>query len=239
MDIDDFVHNWRACERGAHNIKKENDEESGAICAIFDIRSFFGNYSSANFPSDEIPVSLFLIQFFMPQKKNPHSFKNGFSLVELIAAIALMAIMAAVLLVNQNKNRMQAEVESSARQIAAQLRALQNEALNGKQIESTPVCDFKFDTANNDTKYTISYNDCSSPAHSAIGTPLEIELNSGKKNVTMGVASILFSAPLGQISASTSQIVITSKNDASKKASVCICNSGNIFDQKGTTACGC
>jgi prepilin-type N-terminal cleavage/methylation domain-containing protein len=174
----------------------------------------------------------------------PSKFKSGFSLIELMIVIALIIIMTGVLLVNQNKNKAQQEVESSARQVAAQLRSLQNEALNGKQIENPSgsgtyniVCNFKFDSPSLDssitnTGYDISYASCSDGSVISSGTQ-KIKLNTGKGNVTMNTASVSFSAPWGAVS-SASEVTLT---DAGNKAYVCVCSSGNIFDTTKDSTC--
>jgi prepilin-type N-terminal cleavage/methylation domain-containing protein len=172
------------------------------------------------------------------KNKNHLLFGKGFSLVEIIIVIALMAVMTAVLFASQVGDKTQEDVATSARQVAAQLRALQNEALNGKQIGEISACYFKFETAGNETGYTISYNDCSNSLID--GSSQWIELGSGRQNVFISSAvNMYFSAPWGQVSTASSLIILTSKNDSSKQASVCVCNSGNIFDQKDVSACNC
>lgn len=165
-------------------------------------------------------------------------FKNGFSLIELLVAFTLIIIMTGVLLVSQNNNKDQENANTAARQVAAQLRALQNEALNGKQTGTTltAACDFKFDANNGSKFYTISYNDCSS-SHSVIaGSAQQIDLNSGKGNVAISdsngsAVSISFSAPRGELSANA-KITLTSNG---KEAYVLVCSSGNIFDTKNSS----
>lgn len=162
-------------------------------------------------------------------------FKSGFSLIELMVVIVLMLIMTAVLFLNQSKNKAQKDVEVAARQVAAQLRTLQNEALSGKQIGTDIVCDFEFNATSGNTLYSIKYyKDCAG-SHSYIGSPQNISLNSGKGNVTISPSVIIsFSAPRGEVSAD-SRITLTSKGDTSKLAYVWVCKSGNIFDTKKST----
>lgn len=162
------------------------------------------------------------------------SFKDGFTIIELLIVFAIIIIMTAVLLMNQNGNQAQKNVETAARQVAAQLRSLQNEALNGKQAGTvlTPACDFIFTSVANDTKYSVSYNNCS---HVLIpGSAQPIPLNSGKGNVSISPATISFSSPRGQVSGSY-QLILTSSG---KSAYVCVCNSGNIFDTTNSS-CSC
>jgi len=150
--------------------------------------------------------------------------------------------MTAVLFMSQNGNKAQENADVAARQVAAQLRSLQNESLNGKQTGTitTIACDFNFDATNGDTSYTISYKDCDFHSHIA-GADQVIKLNSGKGNVTISnpsgsAVSVSFGASWGNLLPGfTSQITLTSNG---KNAYVCVCGPGNIFDTK-VASCGC
>ena len=68
-------------------------------------------------------------------------FKKGFSMIELLVVIVIVILMSAILFAgNQNKNKTRDEVDAATRQLASELRSLQNDALNGKQdvTDSTP-----------------------------------------------------------------------------------------------------
>ena len=164
-------------------------------------------------------------------------FKSGFSIIELLVVIFIIMIMIAVLLSSQGDSKAQKDVEVAARQVAAQIRALQNEALSGKQIGAAIVCDFEFTYPSGtlgNIGYDISYKDCGS-THTLIGSAQNVALNSGKGNVTISPSAVIsFSAPRGQVLAD-SQIILTSKSDTSKLAYVWVCKSGNIFDTKKST----
>jgi type II secretory pathway pseudopilin PulG len=164
--------------------------------------------------------------------------RRGFSITEIVVVVAIMMIMTAVLLSNQGKNKSQQSVETAARQVAAELRQLQTEAMSGKQI-GTPavsVCDFKFD-ADGTAVYKISYNDCSKPVHLLLGSAKPVNINA-QKSVNVGSVSIFFSAPMGRMGGgATQQVILTSATDITKKASVCVCSSGNIFEKNDTVSC--
>lgn len=163
-------------------------------------------------------------------------FKKGFTLVEMIIAIFIMVIMAGVFFVSQSGNKSQEEVEVAARQVASQLRSLQNEALNGKKIGNETACIFRFDTLASSNRYRIRHYNCS-------GTLLDslfISLNSGKGNVIMGssVVTVRFRSPWGIIDiGGNSKITFASTANTNTRASVCICSSGNIFEQKDDSSC--
>lgn len=58
--------------------------------------------------------------------------KKGFSLVELIAVMAMFAILTSIGLVSMSANRTIKELETEARKVAASIREAQNDALIGK-----------------------------------------------------------------------------------------------------------
>jgi prepilin-type N-terminal cleavage/methylation domain-containing protein len=188
-------------------------------------------------------------------KKNRRlSFRNGFSFIELMVVIAIMVLMVGLLFVSQNDNKVQRNVNDAARQIVAQLRALQNDAINGKQIENPSgsgnysiACDFKFKADANATKYSISYttyaslkNSCSdSGTHAAINNSTDIDLSSGKGTVAISDGAsngvdLFFSSPRGDLTTSTYSITLTS---GSSSAIVCVCASGNIYEKTNAVAC--
>ena len=160
--------------------------------------------------------------------------KKGFSIIEVLVAMALIMIMTGVLLVSQSGNKAQKDAENAARQVAAQLRGLQSEALSGKQIGDSYVCFFTFTANANEAEYSIGYKDCPDGAKSLDSQT--IKLNSGKGNTKFddSGATVSFSVPHGAV-AGSSQITLKSDN---KSAYVCVCSSGNIFDTKGNCNCG-
>jgi type II secretory pathway pseudopilin PulG len=154
--------------------------------------------------------------------------KNGTILLELLIVISIVIFMSlALFLISGNKNAA-LEVDSAAQQIAAQLRELQNDALNGRQIDGISSCLFKFGSDSIDT-YAVSYYDCASPANLIKQMPA-VKL----KNVTVGVSAlgaVAFSTPLGKPSGAV-DVVITSINDLSVKMLISINVDGNIVISK-------
>jgi type II secretory pathway pseudopilin PulG len=176
------------------------------------------------------------------------SSKGGFSIVEMLVVITIIIAMTVLMFVSYNGNKNKTEVEAAARMVAAQVRGLQNEALNGKQIEDGSgnmvlVCDYVFniDASSDSSVYQIRYKDCTPGAHQFISGPgatRTIHFSNKDSIVSSSSVGFYFTSPLGQLDA-TSRIVLQSKSDSTKQASICVCNSGNIYDQKGTGACGC
>lgn len=158
--------------------------------------------------------------------------KNGFSMTELIFAIAIIAIMTGVLFVNYNRrSKLEKEVEMATRQVAAQIRALQSDALNGKNVNSAVICSSEFSVAN-DYEYKIIYRNCSN----GVESEQNIKVNQGKNNVKISGNDINFEVPHG--TTVNGKIVLTSANNSSIKGSVCVCSSGNIVEEKNPS-CGC
>lgn len=163
--------------------------------------------------------------------------KRGFSLVELIVVMAIIVLMTAVLFLNQNKNKAQSEVEAAARQVAAQLRSLQNDALNGKMIEDKTYCRTNFTVISKDKYDTYFYESCS-----GIESPKSINIFS-LKNVEFKDTSyaVRFKSPTGEVTCESdaNKMILISTKDSSKGMVVCISDSGSIIEEKGTDASVC
>lgn len=174
----------------------------------------------------------------MSKVKCQKFFKSGFSLAELLVVVAIIIIMTGALFASISGSKAQKDAENSARQVSAQLRQLQNEAINGKQIyendEYKIICSFNFKTSTDRKGYEISYGKCPEGTEIIETFPI-IKLNSGKGNVSMNEISGYFSAPHGISSGFPLTITFTA---GGKSAYVCVCSSGNIFDTKNST-CGC
>jgi prepilin-type N-terminal cleavage/methylation domain-containing protein len=171
----------------------------------------------------------------MSGTKSRKFFQKGFSLVEFIVVIAIIFVMTGILFVNYNNNRAKTEVEAAARTLVVQMRALQNESLNGKQIGDKMACQYIFN-ANASSQYSIEYKECSSG--NTIDDGSQTLYFNSKHNVnSIAAITVTFNSPFGQLSGGSNQQIIL--ESGSRRASVCVCNSGNIFDQTGSGACGC
>lgn len=168
--------------------------------------------------------------------------RRGFSLVEVLITIAIMIVMTAVLLSKQNVNKPQTDVANATRQLASQLRLLQNESLSGKLIGSTTICAFKFDIKKNALDYSMSYyhndfNLCDTSG-SIVGGLKTFKISS-KDNVEVDSndVSFYFKAPSGVVVSGPVSVVLRSKTDTSIKAGVCVCTSGSIVETKDASPC--
>jgi prepilin-type N-terminal cleavage/methylation domain-containing protein len=157
--------------------------------------------------------------------------RRGFSMLELLIVLAIMVLMTGVVFVNRNSSKAAADVEMVARQVAAQIRALQNESLSGKQIGTNYVSRYYLGITNGTSTYTVSYKD--SAGIDIVGGSQTVNLS--KKRVSFswaaGGPSLYFVAPHGQID-SVKSIVITSMIDTNVKNWVCVSINGNVTEQK-------
>lgn len=186
----------------------------------------------------------------MDKNKTNKKTKSGFSLVELLIVFAIMIIMTSILLANQNNNKAKSDVEAAARQVAAQLRQLQNDALNGKQVNNGSgtminACDFILNIggAQSDgvtstaTTYVIYNRDCTIAGHVPIkdtsNNIIKQTFNFNKNNkVTASSASFVFSSPRGDVL--SGNIVLS---EGSSQITVCVYSSGNVTELKGFGGC--
>lgn len=165
--------------------------------------------------------------------------KNGFSLVELLIVMAIMVIMAGVLLVSRSESRPVYDVEAGARQVAAQLRVLQNEALSGKMIGNVIACEMRFNTNPGDA--TKSYKTGYYCANTLIPNSEQkflIGKNATNKSVSLaGDYYVKFTPPQATILSdlpvigAARAISITSA-DGTKTSLVCVYDTGRILETK-------
>src|SRR5664280_1664418 len=118
---------------------------------------------------------------------------KGFSMIELLIVIAIIAIMTGIFL-TQKTNKSAIEVETYARTMAAQLRALQNDAINGKVIDGKIICkaEMTLNTGTNPKGYSLEYYDnCIS------NPPLDTKDYTLPKSEIQSTGSISFQVPSG------------------------------------------
>ncbi|MBP7811685.1 MAG: prepilin-type N-terminal cleavage/methylation domain-containing protein [Candidatus Moranbacteria bacterium] len=71
--------------------------------------------------------------------------KNGFTLIEILVVVAIIAIFSAIVIPNVNAARIGKQVEANARSLASALREAQNHALAGERAVTNRVsCSFSF-----------------------------------------------------------------------------------------------
>lgn len=162
--------------------------------------------------------------------------KKAFSLIELIIVIAIVVIMTAVLFVNRNSGRASSDVKNVSRQVAAQIRALQNEALNGKSVGSQNVCWYGFKTTNGSKAYSIEYSDCTvavPPANPNISGTQTVDLS--KKRVSFSGTNadmvLSFESPRGNVYGGVKKTIGITSEDGSVTNFVCVSAAGIVTEQ--------
>ncbi|EKE19314.1 MAG: hypothetical protein ACD_9C00051G0004 [uncultured bacterium] len=175
--------------------------------------------------------------------------KSGFSMYEVLIVLFLMMIMTGVIFIGRSGNKAAADVETASRQIGAQIRALQNEALNGKRFDTdgdgtldTNACLMRFNTNPMDAtkSYKTGYYDCNALPALITGSEQAFFLGKSSSNKSVNVEGdyyIQFSSPRGDIGTNlpvyttTWAIEIKSKDDTMKNL-VCIYSNGSVVETK-------
>lgn len=83
------------------------------------------------------------MQSINSKKQKKHSFTKGFSLLEMVIIVAIIAIMTSVMMVITFKDRDTKKVQAAGRELTAALREAQNNALTGKQQGPGLPCAFR------------------------------------------------------------------------------------------------
>lgn len=90
--------------------------------------------------------------------KIKNKFVAGFTLLEVLATVFIIGIMATVALVSTHRGKIDKEVSIAAQQVASSIREAQNYALSGKQPDAiNTTCGFGFRRSNANT-YNVFYN---------------------------------------------------------------------------------
>lgn len=149
--------------------------------------------------------------------------KNGFTLMELMIAMAIVAIMTVIGIVSIQSGKVKSQLEASAREVSVAIREAQNNALSGKNASIENNCN-QYDFTYGGTTYSVG-------TVSGSGCPLAIyALKNGVTFASGG--NFNFSIPLGTFS------IISGGNSIQlKKGSdyyyVCInSSSGNVYEKQ-------
>ncbi|MDD5397314.1 MAG: type II secretion system protein [Candidatus Moranbacteria bacterium] len=167
-------------------------------------------------------------------KKKQKSDRKGFTMIELMVVVLIAVIMTTVFFVNYNSNDKKAktDVENAARQVAAQLRALQNEAISGKTFEvngNLQYAHYYFFITDGSSIYTLSYFD---GMHAYIvGSSQQFDLAKNRVTISTNPVSFYFESPLGKTNG-PKDVVITSDLVDSMVRHVCVSTEGNITEQE-------
>jgi len=130
--------------------------------------------------------------------------KKGVTLIELVVIIAIIGIMSAISIVSLTTAKRNSELESSAEELVAVIRELQNYSLSGKLNDAdSPNCkNYRFSSVSSTGNYYI-YNGAA-PGECSINN-----VNTLKNGVKFsGVADIRFTAPHGVKSGGSTSITL-------------------------------
>jgi prepilin-type N-terminal cleavage/methylation domain-containing protein len=152
-------------------------------------------------------------------KKNIFKNKKGFTLLEMMTVIVMIGIATSVAFVSMQSGKTQGEVESAAREVAAAIRSVQSDAINGKNAGTCGILNYNFN-------YGIpALNQYQVEGCTAAIQPI-ITLRNG---VTFSIAGVLsFNAPWGKTG---SNVTITLRKGGVNYY-VCVYKSGNIIEQE-------
>lgn len=155
--------------------------------------------------------------------------KSGYSLVELLIVIAIIAVMTGAVFVSMSSNSAKRDVDVASRQIAAQLRDIQNEVVSGKLAANTlPTQEFMLTSANFGT-YSVQYYNGASQLQI-------LPFSLATKVVFEDAYQVGFLPPAGR-STGISTIIIHSTKDPTKKATICVNAAGKVEEKSGAAVC--
>lgn len=162
-------------------------------------------------------------------KKGLSAERHGFSLMEVVMVIAIIAIMTAIGLIAVQSTRSKTALEAAANEVMASLRETQNYALTGKLGNETEKCSgYRFQSVANTDRYSIAGQ---ASAGSTCSFSVNQKLSGG---VTFnGVYSETFSVPHGNVSNASLTIGLSRGGN---NYYVCVNGAGRIT--KGPTT-GC
>ncbi len=159
--------------------------------------------------------------------------KKGFTLLEVMIVIGIIGIMTAIMLVYfSNDEKTDKMLQLSAGEVVAAIREAQNNALNGKQSDSSKIpCDYQFEkNGSSGYKITYHYHSPESDGCSSIQDYAAYDLKNGIS--VDDFSPVKFNIPFGT-GVSLSYIRLQ-KN--SRYYYVCITSGGDVFSCK-TDSC--
>lgn len=155
----------------------------------------------------------------------------GFTLIEVVAVLAIIGVTSSVLLVRVLNQRVPRDLENSARLVAGVFREAQNFALTGHQVVAgSDPCGY--DVSWGGTTYGIVYRYKNAAGACALSTPLvSYTLENGV--VFSGSGGYSFSLPHASVNFSGTTTTTLSKSSTNHV--VCTYASGLINDRAGSS----
>ena len=159
--------------------------------------------------------------------------QKGVTLTELMAVMAIVSIMAGVAFVSLQNSRTEGEVKAAAREVAAAVRSVQNDALSGKKIKkddcSSSVQEYAFyygigTTSGNATLTSVQYKVEGCNAQDVVTLEKGVEFSS------TGTSNKVGFAPVTGKQGGSNQIIVTK---GTVSYSVCISSTGSVEEKSG------
>lgn len=168
-------------------------------------------------------------------------YNKGFTLIEVLAAMAIISILSAFVIVSFGNARTEKRVEGEARRFASVLRKLQNDSLTGKNLGAGVPCAFYTGSSSvGNTSVSMLYTVRSGGSCSSGATSQALPSHDFGFGVTMTVANtgVRFVVPHGDVwtgngsSAIATPVQYTLGRDG-YVWSVCVFPGGRIHERVG------
>ena len=169
---------------------------------------------------------------------------SGFTLIEIVVAMAILSIMAAVTITSMSGAKTKSEVDGAARQLAASIREAQNYALTGKNITSTSTnraCQFSVVSTSGSGTFVLKQASMAGTTCGALANAVTYTLQNG---VSFSAGSeVRFDVPRGEPRDNVGGELTAGNIDFSfakngSTAHVCVYPLGRI-EEKGVGAGSC
>lgn len=157
--------------------------------------------------------------------------QKGVTLAELIVVVGIISIMTGVVFVSMQGSRTESEVRAAAREVAAAVRSVQNDAISGKKIKSS-------ECSSATKKYEFYYGTNTTLSLTAGQYKIEgcnaqdaVTLEKGVEFSSTGTSNKVGFAPVTGSTAGASIVV----EKGSVRYSICISSVGNIEEKSGSS----
>ena len=169
--------------------------------------------------------------------------KNGFTLIEIMVAMAIVGIMSAMVLTSLSSGKERKVVEGEARRVAAAIREIQNYALTGKQISGQVPCRFGVGAISiGDISMLLNEShrtgaSCAAGASAPAPIPgMAVTLSNGVTFTADVNADFFFTVPRGELNPNGNATPIKLQlGKGSATYSVCVYPGGQVKDVMGAS----
>ncbi|MFA5777501.1 MAG: prepilin-type N-terminal cleavage/methylation domain-containing protein [Parcubacteria group bacterium] len=144
--------------------------------------------------------------------------KKGFSLIELLIAIAIIGIITSVTIVSMGDRKRDAEVEVAARKVVAAIRQAQNNALAGKGASSS--C----------SQYNFTYGSSGYSMDCSGNYSVSHTLENGITFANASANTVSFSVPFGTLNPASDTTIQLTKNSSTYY--ICVNKGGDVSEVK-------